>query len=340
MKISIIGGTGLLGLAGAKELIKRGHEVKSIALPPIPEGVHIPSNMKLTFENYMEMTDDDLRDFLNGSEGFIFAAGIDERVEVKKGESSYEMFKKYNNLPLERIMSIAKECNVKNAVILGSYFSYFAKEWKSLELTKYHPYIRSRIEQEEIALRFAENGKMNVAILELPYIFGTQKGRKPVWLFISEMIKNTKGNNLFYPKGGTTMVTVKQVGQAIAGAMENNTYGNTYPVGWFNMSWKKLLEIFAQGMEYDKKIITIPTFLYRMNAKKMANDYKKNNIDTGLDMLEYVKVMTANTFIDKGIIETKLGVTDDNIEQAIKQSAKLCKDILDEKIDVIDMKAE
>lgn len=340
MKISIIGGTGLLGLAGAKELIHRGHQIKSIALPPVPEGVEIPSDMELTFGNYMEMTDDDLRKFFNKSEGFIFAAGIDERVEVKKGESSYEMFKKYNNIPLERIMNIAKECNVKNVVILGSYFAHFAKEWKNLDLTKHHPYIRSRIEQEEIALKFAENGEMNVAVLELPYIFGIQKGRKPVWLFIAEMIKNTKGNKLFYPKGGTTMVTVKQVGQVIAGAIENNVGGNAYPVGWFNMSWKDWLTIFTEGMNYDKKIITIPTFLYKMNAKKMANDYKKDNIDTGLEMVEYVKVMTANTFIDKDIIEKKLGVTEDNIEEAIKESAKLCKDILDKEINVIDMKVE
>ena len=36
MKILMIGGTGLLGSAGARELIKRGHEVRSIALPPLP----------------------------------------------------------------------------------------------------------------------------------------------------------------------------------------------------------------------------------------------------------------------------------------------------------------
>lgn len=38
MKIFIIGGTGLIGSAAAGELIARGHEVYSIALPPLPEG--------------------------------------------------------------------------------------------------------------------------------------------------------------------------------------------------------------------------------------------------------------------------------------------------------------
>ena len=38
MKIFMIGGTGLLGCEAATTLIKRGHQVKSVALPPLPEG--------------------------------------------------------------------------------------------------------------------------------------------------------------------------------------------------------------------------------------------------------------------------------------------------------------
>lgn len=34
MNVFMIGGTGLLGSAAAAELIARGHQVKSIALPP------------------------------------------------------------------------------------------------------------------------------------------------------------------------------------------------------------------------------------------------------------------------------------------------------------------
>jgi dihydroflavonol-4-reductase len=340
MKIFMIGGTGLLGSAGAKELIKRGHQVTSLALPPVPEGSDIPKEMELTLGNYMELSDEDLRNYFKDCEGFIFAAGVDERVEAKKGESVYEMFKKYNNVPLERMLKIAKECGVKKVVLLGSYFAYFAKEWKELELAKHHPYIRSRVEQEQIALSFAEDGQMDVAVLELPYIFGAQPGRKPVWLFVAEMIRNTKGKNLMYPKGGTTMVTVRQVGEAIAGALERNKGGKAYPVGWFNMEWKQWLEIFSKHMGEEKKVVTIPTFLYRMNAKKMAKQLKENNMESGLEMVEFVKLMTANAFIDKDIIEKELGVTTDDIDKAIGESARLCVDILDKKTEVIDMKAE
>ena len=39
MNVLIFGGTGLLGSAAAQIFIDRGHKVKTIALPPLPEGL-------------------------------------------------------------------------------------------------------------------------------------------------------------------------------------------------------------------------------------------------------------------------------------------------------------
>ena len=185
----MIGGTGLLGSEAAKQLIERGHEVTSIALPPLPAGAVLPPEMKIEYGNYLEMTDDEIRAHFKGCEGFVFAAGVDERVE---GPSPiYNLYKKYNIDPVKRLLKLAKECGVKHSVILGSYFSYFAKTHPEWKLTKYHPYIRSRIDQEETAMSFAGNG-FDVAVLELPYIFGTQPGRKPVWVFLVENIRSPR----------------------------------------------------------------------------------------------------------------------------------------------------
>ena len=215
MKVFLVGGTGLLGSAAAEELIKRGHEVKAIALPPVPEGANLPPQMSLEFKNYLTFSDDEIRQYLSGCEGFVFASGIDERVTGPK--PIYDYFNKFNVTPLERLLRIAKECGVKHAVICGSYFSYFDKKWPSLELSKWHPYIRSRRTQEKMALPFADDN-FGVAILELPYIFGVQQGREPVWTIIVKAVRGMKGVTM-YPKGGTTMVTRKQVAQAMAGAL-------------------------------------------------------------------------------------------------------------------------
>ena len=52
----MIGGTGLLGCEAATTLIKRGHQVKSVALPPLPEGAPIPKEMELVFGDINKKT--------------------------------------------------------------------------------------------------------------------------------------------------------------------------------------------------------------------------------------------------------------------------------------------
>lgn len=267
MKVFMIGGTGLLGSEAAKILIEQGHEVTSIALPPLPEGAVLPPEMKLTFGNYLEMSDEELKEAMQGCEGFIFAAGVDERVEGPA--PIYDLYKKYNIDPVERLLGIAKECGVKHSVVLGSYFSYAAKKWPEKELTKYHPYIRSRIDQENVAMSFADDD-FSVAVLELPYIFGTQPGRKPVWVFLVEMVLGTKGATM-YPPGGTAMVTVHQVGQAIAGALTKTKGGRCWPIGYYNMTWKEMLKIVHKYLSVpEKKIITIPKWMYAMGSKSVV----------------------------------------------------------------------
>ena len=338
MKVCMIGGTGLLGSEGARELIARGHQVKAIALPPLPQGAVLPPEMEITYGNYLEMTDDEVRDMFTGCEGFVFAAGVDERVEGPA--PIYDLFKKYNIDSLNRLLRIAKECGVRHTVVLGSYFSYFAKEWPQMRLTEFHPYIRSRIDQEEMALGYA-GPDFDVAILELPYIFGTQPGRKPVWVFLVENIRSMKGVTM-WPKGGSTMVTVKQVGQAIAGAMERNHGGNCYPIGWYNLTWKEMLRICHKYLGCpEKKIMTIPNWMYTIGGRKLKKEQQQKGIEGGLDMVKFTDLQCSNQFIDKSLGCVPLGVTEDDIDAAIGDSIRLCVDILDGKAkNIVAMKGE
>lgn len=337
MKVFMIGGTGLLGSEAAKQLIARGHTVSSIALPPLPNGAVLPPEMQIEFGNYIEMSDEELHAKFDGCEGFVFAAGVDERVEGPA--PIYDLFKRYNITPLERLLRIAKECGVKHVAICGSYFSYFAKIWPEKELTKWHPYIRSRIDQENLALSFADDN-FDVAVLELPYIFGTQPGRKPVWVFLVEQIRSMK-NATMYPKGGTAMVTVRQVGEALAGALERNRGGNCYPIGYYNLTWVEMLKIAHKYMGCpDRKIVTIPNWMYAIGGRGIMKQQKKVGHEGGLHMVKFTDIMCDKTFIDKSLGCDKLGVTPDDIDAAIGESIQLCLDILDGKTDTIAMKGE
>lgn len=337
MRVFMIGGTGLLGSEGARELIARGHEVTALALPPLPKGAELPPQMGIEFGNYLEMSDDEIREHLRGCDAFVFAAGVDERVEGPA--PIYDLYKKFNIDPIRRLLPLAKECGVRHVVICGSYFAHFAKTMPELQLTKWHPYIRSRIDQEEAAMRLA-GPDFDVAVLELPYIFGTQPGRKPVWVFLVETIRGMRGATM-WTRGGTAMVTVRQVGQAIAGAVERNHGGTCYPIGWWNMTWREMLGIVHKHMGCPgKPIRTIPKWMYAIGGWNLRRDQRKRNIDGGLDMVRYADLQTTNLFIDRSLGCEQLGVTDDDIDAAIGDSIRLSMSVIDGKSDVISMRGE
>ena len=338
MKVFLIGGTGLLGSVAAAELIRRGHEVRAIALPPVPEGAALPKEMKLDFKNYLTLSDDEIRGYFKGCDGFVFAAGVDERVE---GPSPiYDFYAKYNLIPLERFLRLARECGVKHTAICGSYFSYFHKIWPEKEFYRWHPYIRCRIDQENMAMSYA-NDNFSVAVLELPYIFGVQKGREPVWTLI---IKAVRGMPLvtMYPKGGSTMVTIKQVGQAIAGALERTKGGKCWPIGYYNMKWTEFLKLVHKAMGVPKrKIITIPTWMLDLGIKSMEKKLRTPGAEGGLYMPKFSDIQAAETFIDKSLGSVPLGVEEDDIETAIMDSIRLSQDVMDGKVkNIIGMKGE
>jgi dihydroflavonol-4-reductase len=335
MRVFMIGGTGLLGSEGAKALIENGHEVSTLSLPPIPAGSMLPEEMDIDFGNYLEMTDDEIRQRLDGCDGFVFAAGVDERIPATS--PVYDFFKRHNIDPLRRFLAIAKECGVKHAVVLGSYFSWANRTMPELDLYQHHPYIRSRVDQAEMALSFADEN-MSVAVLEIPYVFGSQAGRKPVWVFLVEQIMNMKDATV-YPEGGTTMVTIRQVGQAIAGAIKHAQSGN-YPVGYYNMQWSELLSIMHKYMNCEeKKIIIVPKEAYISRMKEKGEKERQCGIEGGLDTAEFAKVFTSRLFIDKEMIVKQLGVEADDIDQAIGESVRLSMKILEGKTSVIDMTA-
>ena len=81
MNIFMIGGTGLLGCEAATQLIKMGHKVTSVALPPLPQGAPIPEEMKIVFGDINKKSEEEIEEMLKGNDVFIYAAGVDERVE-------------------------------------------------------------------------------------------------------------------------------------------------------------------------------------------------------------------------------------------------------------------
>lgn len=336
MKVFMIGGTGLLGSVAAKQLIKKNHEVLSLALPEVPIGADIPAEMKLVLKSYQDMTDIEILSLMQGCNAFVFAAGIDERVEGKP--PIYEMYRMYNIEPLVRLIPLAKLANISKIIVLGSYFSYFDRMWKELDLYNTHPYIRSRVDQARIALDFADENTV-INVLELPYIFGTQEGRKPVWIFLVEQILKMKIFT-FYPRGGTTMITARQVGELISGVIESSDTSGNIPVGYYNLTWKQMLSHFHKGLNIRRKIILVPKWVYRQGIRGYVKEYRRKGLESGLEFKGLSEIMDRFAFIKNKALMVKFGVTDDDIGAAILQSVKQSKEFLEGSKTMIEMKAK
>src|SRR5690606_2113988 len=111
---------------------------------------------------------DDWALMLAGFDAVVFAAGVDERASPK-GKVD-ESFYKANVLPTRAVLRAAEAAGVKRAVVITSIFAWLHRERPELKLTDVHPYIRSRIQQEEAALASCQQTVLS--ILELPYVFG------------------------------------------------------------------------------------------------------------------------------------------------------------------------
>ena len=143
-----------------------------------------------------------------------------------------------------------------------------------------------------------------------------------------------------YPKGGTAMVTVRQVGEAIVGAAEKNVGGNAYPIGYYNLTWDEFLRIVHRAMgQPNRKIIHIAKWMFKAFGVYMMNEYKKRNVESGINAVYLADIMCMNTFINKKW-SVSLGVQEDDIESAIFDSVKLSVDAFTGKQKLLEMKGE
>ena len=207
---------------------------------------------------------------------------------------------------------------------------------------KKNPYFQSRLDQEKVCEEACDEN-FSCKVLELPYIFGTQPGRKPVWVILIEQIKMMdKLPCTLYPKGGTAMLTCRQVGEVICGAAEREVPGfEAFPIAMYNQTWKEFLKIVyaARGMGENRKIVSIPPWMMKMGMKKVVNDYKARGIDSGMDPYSLPDIMDINLFIDRKYSE-ELGATEDDIKAAIFDSIKVSVASYEGKVKLLEMKGE
>ncbi len=316
MKVFILGGTGFIGYHTTLALLRQGHTVQTLALPPLPEEGLFPEGVSIHLGDFNQMSDQMLLDLMRGCGAVVFAAGADDRVTPKK--PAYPFFYQANVLSAKRFFNLAKTAGVSRGVLLNSYFAYFDRVWPELKLSEHHPYIRSRREQEEVVLALAGQDFRTV-ILELPYIFGGMPGRTPLWQPLVKYL-HWPLPWVFYPRGGSAMVSVANVARVITGALEKDVQTGCYQIGDENLTWAAFLERLAGAAGLEKKVVTLPDWVLRVGLWGLKTWHVIQSCESGLDPIELVHLQTRETFFDPKPAQEQLGFSGGDLDEAFRET--------------------
>lgn len=317
MKAFIVGGTGLIGYHATLELLERGHQVKSLGLTPPPTKGIFSKQVEYTQGNIEEMTDRELTDCIKDSDWLLYACSSNAHDIVKAPASDY--FRVHNVFPTERILRLAQDAGVKKVVLVSNAYVYFNSVFADLRLEKWHPYIRATYDQENAARRF-NTTSFQVIVLQTPQIWGTMPIRRPMHHELVLEMYRTSNYSAF--KGTIPVITVKQVAQAICGAFEKLTRGETIAISGDNYTYKKINELIMQGLNMKPYAPYIHNLKYKLNESRRVKVWRRSGLEAGIDPVKILEFKSRNATIDPKIAYKKLGVMPDDIDAAIRDSAR------------------
>jgi len=320
MKIIIVGGTGFLGYYSVLEALKRGHEVSSISIPDIELGEWFPEDVSVKYGNIFEMAFEELVQIFKGYDGMVYAVGPDDRITPKV--PAYKFFHDRLVVSCTRVVEAAREAGVHRCVVLNSYFAYFDRIWPDKKLAERHSYIKCRVEQAASVIE-AGGKTMEVMVMELPYIFGTMPARIPLWK--DALFDSVIGMKIvFFPRGGTNMIAVEHVAEAIVGALEHGQPEMRYPIGDENISYKEMLRIVLDTIGLKKRlIITLPTCLATIIGKWMKKQEKRKGLESGLDRTYvFSDILSKKLYFDPTSSIEALGYKRGGVRKAIEATVR------------------
>lgn len=318
MHVLIIGGTGFIGYHISKVLLEKELIVTIISRNTNTTAITHP-NLFYHSSDIDVVSVQELSRLLDCIDAVIFAAGADDRSFAKR--PAYDFFYKKNVVSVKKIGEAIQASKVRTFIILGSYFSWFSRNNPEMELEQKHPYIRSRAEQIRTGLSFV-NEKLNVIILELPYVFGVYPYKKPMWAALINYT-NTVLPFLFYTNGGTAAVCVTQVAQAVSVCLRNSISSGSYPVADANLTWDEIIYKFRNGKKI--RIIHMKKWLLLPFAKLLELFFRVINYESGLKPSSFLSIQCNTTFIFPENCLTGFVPDTNLLNTAIKEMTEISK---------------
>lgn len=315
-KVLVIGGRGFIGTHILKVLTENGLEV---TIAQRSTSSTSESDFPLIHLDLASIAVEALAELLKGFRYVIFCGGADDRT-MPIGDAA-DFFYAENVVPCVKLAEASSAAEVEKMVILGSYFTHFDREVPAWNLAATHPYIRSRQLQQTESIEAAHNG-LQVSTIEIPYVFGAAPGKTPLWKPLIDYIRLTPV--VFYPKGGTNIMSVQQVAQAVLGVLNVSSYRSHWIVGSQNVSWTQLVQMIAAALGKRRSVILVPTSMVYIAAWLVRLYFTLASKQPGLDLYHFIDVQTAHTFLNVEDSMRELGYEPADMQAAIEETVKAC----------------
>jgi dihydroflavonol-4-reductase len=189
-----------------------------------------------------------------------------------------------------------------------------------VKLAERHPYIRSRVEQEQAVTSLPG---LEVDVLELPYIFGDPLWRKPLWCPLVKYMRTAP--LIFYMRGGSACITAKTVGKAAFNAIERGHASTCLPIGQENLTWTQLLIRLALADRRMIRVVTLPSWAIKLGMFGILLIHKLQGKEAGLNLRYFAQLQTAETFLDLESSQKALGYELDDLDESFKETVEACK---------------
>ena len=264
-------------------------------------------------EKAKNITHEQKVEMFRGYDAMVYAVGPDDRVHSPVGATAYDYFYEKLVTEVEDTFNAAREAGVKKAVLLNSYFAYFDRvgihknadpnseyvinpvpkseqgdpeNMPEGELAARHPYVRVRVRQANTLIRTGKggvaNGGMDVVVLELPYIFGNMPKRVPLWknVFLDRFAGMPA---CMFPNGGTNMIHVNGIAEAVVAATFYGEHGDRLPVGHKDKPFSYMINKMMEDCGAKKRFMGVPCWMATIGGKMVWKNVHKEGRDCGLD---------------------------------------------------------
>ena len=332
MKLIIVGGTGLLGYHATDVALERGYEVASLAIDDASSNEWYPKEVKQIIGDVFKMSEEELINVFNGFDEMIYAVGPDDR--YSPNEDAYNFFRLRLVEHCAKVYRAARKAGIKKSSLCSSYFLYFDRKFPEKKLSIIHPYIKVRKEQAERIIDVCHSEmdnlpKMEICIMELPYIFGTCPYRTPLWkeMFLDRFANGRK--TIYFPIGGSVMASTRHVGEALVGALQYGEDGKHYAIGVENHTFNWMLDRLLIGIQgKPRKIVNPPVWICALAAKIMRKKDLKKGIHHGLDFVHVIKDIQSDYFYypedEIEATSSLLHISQGGVEEALIETGRAC----------------